>query len=72
MEFTFDESVHLVDAYTEVMLKDFDAPLRYQLQEALLTLTTLPITMVDDAYSRGYDHGKDEAYTEGYNDGMDA
>lgn len=73
MEFTFNESVALVDAYTEKMLQHINGPLHYQLQTALYILANNQPSeeQLEDAYEEGLREGRSQRNEVSYEDGYD-
>lgn len=78
MQFTFEESVHLIDLNTEAMLKDIPNPLRYQLRVALYNLSNHSPSEEklqeawDDGFEQGEQSGKEDDTSEAYDEGWDA
>ena len=78
MEFTFNESVALVDAYMDEMLHNIDPPLRYQLQVALCTIMNHSPSeeKLQEAWEEGFEQGeqsgREDDTSEAYDEGWDA
>lgn len=80
MQFTFEESVHLIDTYTDKMMQNIENPLRYQLRVALYNLSNHSPSeeRLQEAYNEGFDDGQQEdvdyqrscAYDEGWDAAM--
>lgn len=66
MEFTFDESVHLIDTYTDKMMQNIENPLRYQLRVALYNLSNHSPSeeKLQEAWDDGFDKLVAEAETD--------
>lgn len=78
MQFTFEESVRLIDTYTDKMMQNIENPLRYQLRVALYNLSNHSPSEEklqeawDDGFEQGEQSGREDDTSEAYDEGWDA
>ena len=78
MQFTFEESVRLIDTYTDKMMQNIENPLRYQLRVALYILSNHSPSEEklqeawDDGFEQGEQSRKEDDTSEAYDEGWDA
>lgn len=78
MQFTFEESVHLIDTYTDKMMQNIENPLRYQLRVALYNLSNHSPSeeRLQESWEAGFQQGEQSSKEydtgEAYEAGWDA